>query len=187
MFCEKCGAQLPNDARFCENCGASMQPMMYSGYQSNANPFKKYTHFIALGLVIIAFVSSILMLSMQFDVTVEWSSMGLSRTVTAIDLPNKDWAAIFILSTFLFGLILIAAAIVGIVFFVKKIRGTGERSSGLFVTGLLGAIGAIVQIILIFASEENGVRANIPWFTWVILILFAGVAVLDKVVFNKKN
>ena len=26
MFCEKCGNQLPEDAKFCANCGAMVEP-----------------------------------------------------------------------------------------------------------------------------------------------------------------
>ena len=26
MFCEKCGNQLPDDAKFCANCGAMVEP-----------------------------------------------------------------------------------------------------------------------------------------------------------------
>ncbi len=31
MFCEKCGSQLPDDAKFCENCGSSTEPGAENG------------------------------------------------------------------------------------------------------------------------------------------------------------
>jgi len=194
MFCKNCGEQLSDDSIFCGNCGAStQQPMVNSGYQSNDASFKKNTHLIALCLAIIALISGILILFFQFDVTlcgVYENGKVKTESGPALELDARGVEP-FLAGTLVFGIILIAAAIVGIIFFIKKNKGKGENSKGLFVMGLLGAIGAIIHMISILAvtieSRSVTISMNIPWFTWVLLILFAGVAVLDKVVFNKKN
>ena len=36
MFCENCGAQLEDTARFCKNCGASQQPLQEAPRQAPA-------------------------------------------------------------------------------------------------------------------------------------------------------
>ena len=42
MFCEKCGAELPNDAKFCENCGSGIGPKAPSAPSAFVTALKKF-------------------------------------------------------------------------------------------------------------------------------------------------
>ena len=39
MFCEKCGATMPDDSMFCEKCGARVQPENTAGSNTAGNAF----------------------------------------------------------------------------------------------------------------------------------------------------
>ena len=189
--------QAPQQPRY----QAPQQPM-------NIASLKKYTPFIAVGMAAIALIFGIIVLFNMFDVSAtvsagSWGSQTASGDVS--EILEGDGMGIIQVGNIIFGLVLIVIAAVGGLFFAKnygvKIYDAltavpfVKKDSPLFAMGALGAIGALIHFIcfLCAGSSESsfGVTASVsvsaPWFTWVILIVFAGIAALDMFVFNKKN
>ena len=187
MFCKKCGAQTSGNAELCDKCSGSQQ-------QADITSLKKITPVFALILAVVSLIVAFILVLGFYDVTVNMLKDGdviRSQSGQITELRIDDVAIPVFLGGMLFGFLLIAAAIVGIVFFVKRNKNADKEKKGFFVMGVLGTIGAIIHMLFcFFAIEEKGsfsYNADIPWFVWVLLVLFAGVAVLDKVVLNKKK
>ena len=176
---------------------APMQPQYQQAPQQQMDfaSLKKYTPFIAVGMAVIALIFGILVLFNCFDVTV--SSLGYTSPAYDVSLLLEDSdTAMIQVGNILFGLILIVIAAVGGLFFAKnfgvKIYDSLtsvpfiKKDSPLFAMGALGAIGALFHFICFLCSGPTGISVNTPWFTWVILVVFAGIAAVDKFVFEKK-
>lgn len=202
MFCTKCGAQQPDDTRFCDKCGASLG-VVETPKQSQQNfiaSFKQYKHFIAVGVAVIALIFAIITLFNLFDATAKGSTDDVIY-LQPIDVEKAcDEYTSILVGNICFGLFLLASAAVGALFFAKKYGVKLYDSltkipfvtedSPFFTMGALAAFGAFLQFVLyLFASEEKfGVECSIcvPWFTWVIFILFAGIAVADFIRVKKE-
>ena len=201
MFCTKCGAQQPDDARFCDKCGASLG-VVETPKQSQQNfiaSFKQYKHFIAVGVAVIALIFAIITLFNLFDVsaTISVNDRSTSESGPVADLIDQDRYGSILVGNIFFGLLLVASAAVGGLFFAKKYGikiydsltkiPFVTEDSPFFAMGALAAVGAFFQFILyLFAGEskemfgvEYSTSISVPWFTWVIFILFAGIAVAD--------
>lgn len=206
MFCEKCGFHLSDDSKFCEKCGASLQPNNQPApqQQGGINSLKQYTPLIAVGLAVIALIFAIIILFNLFDVTATVSMGGFgsaSDSGPVADVIEGGEMGSISVGNVIFGLILVVIAAVGGLFFAKKFGvkiydsltsvPLLAKESPLFGMGVLGAIGAVIHFIcfLCAGKSEGGFSLSIstPWFTWVLLVLFAGIAVLEKFVFNKKK
>ena len=56
MFCEKCGAENPNDSRFCQKCGAPLTPIASETGAATPKAKKPLNMKLILGLVLAAAV-----------------------------------------------------------------------------------------------------------------------------------
>lgn len=169
---------------------------------------KQYTPFIAVGMAAIALIFGIITLFNLFDVsaTLSAGSYGTNTSSGPVaDLIGEDGMGMLLVGNIIFGIILIAVAAIGGLFFAKnygvKVYDSltaipfVTNESPLFVMGALGAIGAILQFICyLFAGTSEsmfGITASISisvaWFTWVILVVFTAVAVFDMFFLNKKK
>ena len=102
---------------------------------------------------------------------------------------------------FLLVLSMLAAAAIGILYFLKEknnmpyydqfiaknLKGFSPRLA----MGVIGAAGAVLQFILMMLSgvEVMGMSASVSvhWLTWVSLVIYGGIAVVDYLFINKKN
>ena len=167
------------------------------------NTVKKNLHTILAVIAVIAFIWGILNIFSVFEVNAKISINGRSdtNTVSVSDCKNMDGSAMLYVGNILFGLANLAVAAIGILYFLKITQNKpfydqyiGSKLK--FRPGfLMGAIGAVLQVIcyLFCGSSESamGITAKasigVSWTTWMMLVIFAGVAVYDKFVLEKQQ
>lgn len=203
MFCKYCGTSC--ETGVCPDCAAKQaQPKVQT------QPFGNL-HLILAAVAALALIWGILNVFSVFHVNACVSASGMSQTnyVSVSDAADamKSYdssAATIYIGNILFGLTNLAVAAVGVLYFLKVTQnkpfydqfiGSKIKFRPAFLMGLLGAAGALLQVIMyLFCSAGGsswGVRLNVSfgvnWTTWVLLVAFVGLAVLDKFYLEKQE
>lgn len=191
---------------------APRQPAAPGSFQQT---LRQYLHFIMGGLGALAALIGLLTIFGVFDVstTVSASGYGQSRSeteyITVSEALEADGTTTIVVGNILCGVLFLAAAAVGILYFLKVFKNmpyfdapifqslvmgkTGNKPA--FGMGLLGALGVVLQFVmyLLAGGEQSFLGASVKysfglnWISWVMLVLFAGLAVLDFCVISKKE
>lgn len=227
MFCTKCGQSVDDNAAFCTNCGtpitAKQEPVAPQSVESQepvapqpqpvepqpetenapapvtidfskvkvVNP---YWHLILGGIAVFAAIWGLLNVFCVFHVRAAGEYMSVSDF--ADDLGGG--AAFVYIGNILFGLLNLAAAAVGILYFLKvnnKVPYYDQYIGRMlpfrpgFMMGIAVAGGAFLQMFTylfcrIVAWHD---KLGVNWTTWVILVIFGGLALLDKFLLEEKN
>lgn len=215
MFCPNCGAACDEGAMFCASCGNSMQPQVPQ-QPVQANGFvgilkKNWTMIIAV-VAAFALLMGILTTFCILEVPATAKAAGYSETEygTVSDISDALEAldgsfAGGIIGNILFGLINLAIAGVGALYFLKQKKNMPyydrfaakflKGKSPALVMGAAGAAGAVVQFILYLISGvsksyfgvQMSVSVGVPWLTWVALVIYAALAAVDFLLVNKKE
>ena len=212
MFCPKCGTQCADNAKFCISCGNPMpnsdQPAPQTTPKAPASfeaTLKQNMKYVMLGIAILAIILCVMHTFSLFDVsaTISYNGNDKSSSGPVSDLIESGEKPLILIGNLLFGLSNLAIAALGILYFLKennnidlydKIYAKRIKLSPLFLMGVVGASAALLQILFYMMSGESEsvfgytVSASISahWTTWIMLFVFAGLAVLDKLVLNKK-
>ena len=166
MFCNKCGAQVADGAQFCNSCGNNLQAAPAQSIDFTAvlkNSMTKIIAIIALFALVIGCMNLFCTLNPGIFLTeddVELKDLGY-ETNFSISLAQMTWNedesyAAIIIGNILFGLAGIAAAVVGISYYLKKnangttydkLFGKINMRPGLLVAAL-GIVGALLQVVM---------------------------------------
>ncbi len=211
MFCKNCGA--PSETEVCPNCASQAQPEPQAPVSSDffQQTVKPNLHYILAGIALVAFLWGILNLFSVFNVkaNVTMGDMSeseygtVSEAAEMLDESDSSAAPIYI-GNIIFGLTNLAVAAIGIFYFLKinknmpyydNFIGSKLSLRPAFMMGALGAIGVILQFILYLFSGVSesfmGVTVDlsigINWTSWVLLVIYGGIAALDKFVLEKKT
>lgn len=204
MFCPHCGAQCEDGARFCVTCGKSIDNAAPAAPAAPAQPLANGINvmsFIPLGLAILALIVAIMNIFNTYDVSATISGYGRSTSTSGsvADLVKSGEYPMIMIGNLLFGLVSLAVAAIGIMVFLKEnkfvpaLDGVVEKlpMPPLFLMGAAGAGAAVVQFVFYLLSSKNtfGVSTTISvhWITWVMLVVCAGAAVVDKMGLIKKD
>lgn len=211
MYCKLCGAPTGSDAHICPHCAREHRTVRRKP-KGFLHTVKGYMHLIILLMSVIALVFGILNVFSVFNVVgiVSNGEVRESEYVTVkemaepLELMDKSFAAGYA-GNIIFGLMLLAAAFVGILYTLKRIMGLplygaligrtiGRFASPARIMGVLAVLGALLQVILyLFCRAEMTlgitiiVKAGVNWTTWLIIALFAGFTVLDALLPKKKR
>lgn len=183
----------PNSAS--ASAGAAITP--------GAINLKDIVKYIATGVAVLALIFAIMNIFNTYEIKLSAGSWGSTKMDVA-DLFEKELDGKFtliLIANILFGLANLAVAAISVLYFLKEnkkmdlydkyIAKYTKGQSALFSVGVLGAAAALVQIILYAVCKANvyGIKYTVAvhWTTWFALILYAGCAVLDKFVLNKKQ
>lgn len=216
MFCKYCGS--PCETGVCPDCAAKQaqpQTQPQQPQQPQAQPLqlgvKNYLHLIVAFIAVLALVWGVLNVFCVFHVNANVSAMGLSESnyvsvsdaADAMDSYDSSAVTIYI-GNILFGLANLAVAAIGILYFLKvsqnkpyydQFIGSKIKFRPAFLMGLLGAVGAILQVIMYLFCSAGGsswgvkmkVSFGVNWTTWMMLVIFVGIAVLDKFYLEKQD
>ena len=223
MFCPNCGAACDDGAVFCGSCGNAMQPQApqqpaYQAPQQTAQAtdfvgiLKKNWTIIIAAVAVFALLMGILTTFCILEAPATAKAAGYSETEygTVSDISDALEAldgsfAGGIIGNILFGLINLAIAGVGALYFLKQQKNmpyydqfVGKFLKGMspaLVMGAAGAAGAVVQFILYLISGVSkkyfgvkmSVSVSVPWLTWVALVIYAALAAVDFLLVNKKQ
>lgn len=176
---------------------------------------KQYLHFIMGGLGALAALIGLLTIFGVFDVSATVSASGYGSTqreteyITVSEALEADGTATIVVGNILCGILFLAAAAVGILYFLKVFKNmpyfdapifqklvmgkTGNKPA--FGMGLLGVLGVVLQFLmyLLAGGKESMLGFSVKysfglnWISWVMLVLFGGLAALDFFVISKKE
>lgn len=175
--------------------------------ETNSQPFpivemcKKYYKFILAGLALFALILAIVNFTGSYDVkaTAKFGDYKQSSSGPVSDLYDEDEFAMLTIGSYIFALGMLAAAAVAVLGALKAfnvsnvvdnvLKGNKEFKE-LFLFGIIGAIASVIQIVSYFLSVQESFGAKIsvsaPWFSWVVLLISAGIIAFDKMVVNKR-
>jgi len=212
MYCKRCGAPTGSDSQLCPNCAREYRPVRRKP-KGFLHTVKGYMHLIILFMSVIALVFGILNVLSVFKVVGivtngdirETEYVTVKEMAEPLELMDKSFAAGYI-GNILFGLLLLAAAFVGILYTLKRIMGLplygaligrtlGRFASPARIMGVLAVLGGLMQVILyLFCRAKVNllaytvtVKSGVNWTTWLIMALFAGFIVLDALLPKKKR
>ena len=221
MFCPNCGANCEDGAVFCGSCGNAIQPQapQQPAYQAPQQPaqatdfvgvLKKNWTMIIAAVAVFALLMGILTTFCILEAPATAKAAGYSETEygTVSDISDALEAldgsfAGGIIGNILFGLINLAIAGVGALYFLKQQKNmpyydqfVGKFLKGMspaLVMGAAGAIGAVLQFILYLISGASksffgakiSVSVSVPWLTWVALVIYVALAAVDYLLVNK--
>ena len=174
---------------------------------AGAMDLKKIWHMIIAGVAAFALIIGLLTMFSVFEMPLSASYEGESRTeygpvseiADSYEVMDKSFALGYV-ANIIMGLAGIAAGAVGILYFLKQQKNmpyydqfVAKYLKGMtpgFAVGVLAAAGVVLQFILLLLTgfETYGIEVSvsIPWISWIVLVLGAGLAVVDKVMINKK-
>ena len=203
MFCKYCGTTC--ETGVCPDCAAKRAQAKVQ-VQPTGN-----LHLILAAVAALALIWGILNVFSVFHVNACVSTMGMSQTnyVSVSDAADAAGsygtsAATIYIGNILFGLANLAVAAVGVLYFLKVTQnkpfydqfiGSKIKFRPGFLMGIVGAAGALLQVIMYLFCGASGSAMGIKmsfsfgvnWTTWVLLVAFVGLAVLDKVYLEKQN
>ena len=162
---------------------------------------------LALILLIIGCFGALMFFLNTFqllDLNVSGVGQSVSRPVSDIADAWDELGESFVLgyiANIIIGVANLAAAAIGILYFLKEknnmpyydqfIAKNLKGFSPMLAMGVIGAAGAVLQFILMMLSgvEVMGVSISVSvhWLTWVSLVIYGGIAVVDYLFINKKN
>ena len=196
MFCPKCGAQCADDAVFCGSCGNSLKgdaqkPAAAAQPVDVAAAVKKNMSYIMVAIGAVAALLGLLIMFGVFEPSVTIWGQTVSGPMSQIDGNFMG-----VLGNILFGLINLVIGAVGILYFLKNQMNMPYYDNFVvkflkvkepaFLMGVAGAVGALVQFVCYKLVDVGPVSLNVHWITWVLLVVYAALAVVDKFVLNKK-
>lgn len=197
MFCNKCGAQLPDDAQFCNACGNNLQAAPAQSIDFVAILKKNMTKIVAV-IALFALVIGCMNLfsALNPGAFPEEGDASFNSSLAAMveTFEDESFAAVYI-GNILFGLACLVAAVVGISYYLKKVAkdGTYDKLFGKInmrpglLMGVLGTVGALLQVVMYLLKEEfYGVKLGVHWMTWVSLGIFVLLAAADILTAKKK-
>ena len=161
---------------------------------------------MALILAIIGVFAALMFILNTFqilDISATVSANGESETASGPVSDVEDFA-LGVIGNVVMGLCSLAAGAIGILYFLKEknnmpyydqfIAKNLKGMSPAFIMGVIGAIGVVLQVILFLMEGEStsfmGVEVSVTywpnWLSWVALVIYGGLAAVDKFVVNKK-
>ncbi len=205
QFCAACGNRLSAPAAPAATPVPAAPATAFS-VNSLMDQLKQYKHILIITLAVIAFVLALFNFGGQFDITATVSYNGNSESSSgsvADVIESGEYPLIFI-GNLLFGLANLVIAAVATLLFLKEFKNLPYydnfvakviKLSPLFLMGVVGAGAALLQILFYAFSGESEtffgqtIRMSFGanWTTWVFMFVYAGLAVLDKLVLNKKE
>ena len=231
MFCSNCGAQCAEGTKFCQSCGnpltaapASAAPAATKAPKAKGNAvlghlaptIRPFLAFILAGVAVLALVLFVLNTFCILHVPATISVMGqketsygkLSEVAEAWKQMDKSLACAYI-GNILFGIVNLAIAAVGALYFLKKQSNMPyydqfvgkylKVKNPAFYMGVAGVVGALLQVIF-FAfcgisqsmssfgmSVSMKMSIGIPWLNWVALAIYAIVGAMGFLVFNNED
>ncbi len=209
-FCGVCGASqqdAPQQAAPVNPNAASAAPAASLNLGNMAGSLKLYLKYILVVVAILALVLAIMNIFNTYDVKATYSYGGQkmgSATGPVKDLFGEGSDGEFIMAligNILFGIVNLVIAVIGVLYFLKEnnnmdlydkfVASKAKGKSPLFVVGVLGAVAALVQIILyaMCKPSKSGVTLTIAahWTSWVFLFVYALLVVVDMFVLNPKK
>lgn len=196
MFCPKCGAQCADDAVFCGSCGNSLKgdaqkPAAAAQPVDVAAAVKKNMSYIMVAIGAVAALLGLLIMFGVFEPSVTIWGQTVSGPMSQIDGNFMG-----VLGNILFGLINLVIGAVGILYFLKNQMNMPYYDNFVvkflkvkepaFLMGVAGAVGALVQFVCYKLVDVGPTSLNVHWITWVLLVVYVVLAVVDKFVVNKK-
>lgn len=196
MFCPKCGAQCADDAVFCGSCGNSLKgdaqkPAAAAQPVDVAAAVKKNMSYIMVAIGAVAALLGLLIMFGIFEPSVTIWGQTVSGPMSQIDGNFMG-----VLGNILFGLINLVIGAVGILYFLKNQMNMPYYDNFVvkflkvkepaFLMGVAGAVGALVQFVCYKLVDVGPTSLNVHWITWVLLVVYVVLAVVDKFVVNKK-
>ena len=205
QFCAACGNKLtaPQAPAVPQTPAA---PATAFSLNSLMDQLKQYKYILILTLAVIAFVLAIFNFGGQFDVSASVSYNGKSESTSGpvADIIESGEKPLILIGNLLFGFANLAIAAVATLLFLKEFKNLPYydnfvakfiKLTPLFLMGVVGAGAALLQILFYAFSGESetffgqtiSISIGANWTTWVFLFVYAGLAVLDKLVLNKKE
>lgn len=196
MFCPKCGAQCADDAVFCGSCGNSLKadaqkPAAAAQNVDVAATIKKNMSYIMVAIGAVAALLGLLIMFGVFEPSITIWGQTVSGPMSQIDGNFMG-----VLGNILFGLINLVIGAVGILYFLKNQMNMPYYDNFVvkflkvkepaFLMGVAGAVGALVQFVCYKLVDVGPTSLNVHWITWVLLVVYVVLAVVDKFVVNKK-
>ena len=197
MFCNKCGAQLPDDAQFCNACGNNLQPAAQS-VDFMAFLKKSMTSIIAIvALIALVFGAMNLFSVLNPGQFVEDEDVSFNGSLAALAdaLEDESFFAIYA-GNILFGLANLVVAFMGLSYYLKK-NANGAMYDKAFgkvnvrpalLMAVVGVAGALLQVFMYLMKDKlyDICKLGVHWTTWVVLAVYVLLGVAD-VLAAKKN
>ena len=212
MYCKKCGAPTGSDATLCRECARENRPVRRKP-KGFLHTVKGYMPLIVLAMAVIALVFGVLNVFSVFNV-LGISTNGDERITEYGTVKEMDELLGYMDTSFgagyvgniIFGLTCLLAATVGVLYALKRTmnlpfygmfvgRFIGFIGGPGFAMGALVVIGGLLQLLFYgFCRAEMTlltytitVKAGVNWTTWLIMVLFAALLVLDLILPKKKK
>ena len=230
MFCSNCGAQCADGTKFCQSCGtplnaapapeATAAPAAPKAPKAKTNAVlgnlaPTIRPFLALILAGVAVLALVLFVLNTFGIlhipaTVKMMSMKeteygkISEIAEAWKQMDKSLACVYI-GNILFGIVNLAIAAVGALYFLKKqnkmpyydqfVGKYLKVKNPAFYMGVAGVAATILQVIFFaFCTIKESMMGvtmsmsvGIPWLNWVAFAIFAIVGAMGLLVFNNED
>lgn len=230
MFCSNCGAQCAEGTKFCQSCGnpltaapapeASAAPAAPKAPKAKgaavlgnlAPTIRPFLAFILAGVAVLALVLFVLNTFGILHIPATLSMMGqketdygkISELADVWKSMDKSLACVYI-GNILFGIINLAIAAVGALYFLKKqnkmpyydqfVGKYLKVKNPAFYMGVAGVVGVLLQVIFFaFCGVSESMMGmtmkmsvGIPWLNWVAFAIYAIVGAMGILVFNNED
>ena len=222
MACKYCGGYTEKGMSACHVCArryAVQKQKKTTGKRKKtlSSVLRSYMHLIILFATLLTFIFSILNL---FSVLNVWMNAvrdgeavvgSMARTDLLIVLKERgETFTPGYMGNIIFGLFLLAAAVVGALYSLKRMMGIplythfvgrylGAFGGPALIMGALGVLGGLLQVMMYgfchWTYEEKGIvvvhkiemRVGVNWTTWMLLVLSSCLIALDFLVRKKKK
>ena len=230
MFCSNCGAQCADGTKFCQSCGTPLNaapapeapaaPAAPKAPKAKGNAvlgnlaptIRPFLAFILAGVAVLALVLFVLNTFGILHVPATAKLMGqkqtdygkLSEIAEAWKQMDKSLACAYI-GNILFGIVNLAIAAVGALYFLKKQNNMPyydqfvgkflKVKNPAFYMGVAGVAGVLLQVIFFaFCGVSESMMGmtikmsiGIPWLNWVAFAIYAIVGAMGFLVFNNED
>ncbi len=230
MFCSNCGAQCADGTKFCQSCGnpltaapapeAPAAPAAPKAPKAKTNAvlgnlaptIRPFLALILAGVAALALILFVLNTFGILHIPATASIMGqketdygkISEIAEAWKQMDKSLACVYI-GNILFGIINLAIAAVGALYFLKKqnkmplydqyVAKYLKVKNPAFYMGVAGVAGVLLQVIFFafcgvsesFMGMTMKMSVGIPWLNWVAFAIYAVVGAMGILVFNNED
>ena len=234
MFCSNCGAQCADGTKFCQSCGtplnaapapeATAAPAAPKAPKAKTNAvlgnlaptIRPFLALILAGVAVLALVLFVLNTFGILHIPATVKMMGIKETdygkISEIaevwKQMDKSLACVYI-GNILFGIVNLAIAAVGALYFLKKQNNMPyydqfvgkylKVKNPAFYMGAAGVAGVILQVIFFaFCGISESMSSfgmsmtvkmsiGIPWLNWVAFAIYAIVGAMGILVFNNED